>query len=364
MATKILLLANNGTGLLSFRREVVEALVGKGFELVVHIPEDSHVHEIEALGCRLVRSVNLDRRGTNPLKDIALLREYKSLIRLEKPDVVLTYTIKPNIYGGMAAQSLGIPYIVNITGLGTAVENGGMLQKITVALYRRAMAGASTIFFQNEANREFFVSRNINTPVHRLIPGSGVNLSHHIVQPYPDADKPVKFIFISRLMKQKGIEEYFACAEHFKDRAVFHILGACEEDYIPTLRKLEGAGIVKYHGMQKDVRPFIAQSHCLIHPTYYPEGMSNVILESAAAGRPVITTDRPGCREAVDNGVSGFLFHERDRNGLFEAVEKFLSLPHGQKEEMGLNGRSKMEREFDRQIVVKAYLDAISSILS
>lgn len=363
MTKKILLLANNCTGLLSFRSEVVKALVKCGYDVVVHLPYDSRINEIENLGCKVVCSENLVRKGKNPLKDFSLYWEYKSLMRNEKPHCVLTYTIKPNIYGSQAAKKLGIPYIVNITGLGTAVENPGLLQKITVTLYRSALSRANTIFFQNDANRQFFASRNINNDSHRLIPGSGVNLSHHILQPYPVESSPVKFLFISRLMKQKGIEEYFACAEHFRGKAEFHILGTCEEDYTERLKILENEGVVKYHGKQNDVRPYIASAHCLIHPTYYPEGMSNVILESAAAGRPVITTDRTGCREAVDDGITGFVVPERNRNELFAAVERFLSLTNDQKKAMGLRGRKKMEHEFDRRIVVDAYLDAIKGLL-
>lgn len=364
MNKKILLLANNCTGLLSFRSEVVEALVNSGYDVVVHLPYDSRINEIENLSCKVVCSENLVRKGKNPLKDFSLYREYKSLMRKEDPQIVLTYTIKPNIYGGLAAKKQGIPCIVNITGLGTAVENPGLLHKLTVTLYRLALNKANTIFFQNDANRQFFANRNINNGSHRLIPGSGVNLSHHILQPYPDVSYPVKFLFISRLMKQKGIEEYFACAEHFRGKAEFNILGECEEDYYERLKWLEDKGIVKYHGKQNDVRPYIASAHCLIHPTYYPEGMSNVILESAAAGRPVITTNRAGCREAVENGITGFVVPERNRAELFDAVERFLFLTNEQKKDMGLRGRKKMEREFDRQIVVDAYLDAIKRIIS
>lgn len=364
MAYKILLLANNCSGLLSFRKEVVEEFINQGFDVIVHLPYDERIKELERLGCKVICSKNLVRKGKNPFKDISLYREYLSIMRNEQPQVVLTYTIKPNIYGSLAAKKLGIPYIVNITGLGTAVENPGILQKITVNLYRCAMSNANTIFFQNSANRDFFASRNINNSVHRLIPGSGVNLSYHIIQPYPEETSPVKFLFISRLMKQKGIEEYFACAEHFKGKAEFHILGACEENYAQKLQQLESEGIVKYHGVQKDVRPFIADVHCLIHPTYYPEGMSNVVLESAAAGRPVITTNRPGCREAVEDGITGYLFQERDREGLINKVERFLSLSNYERKEMGSKGRQKMKKEFDRQIVVIAYLDAVNKIIS
>lgn len=364
MAKRILLLANKCSGILSFRKEVVEEFINQGFEVTVHLPYDTRINELKGLGCNVICSENLVRKGKNPFTDLSLYREYLSLMRNVQPDVVLTYTIKPNIYGSLAAKKLNLPYIVNITGLGTAVENPGILQKITVNLYRRAMSKANTIFFQNSANQDFFASRNINNSVHRLIPGSGVNLTHHILQPYPEDPSPVKFLFISRLMKQKGIEEYFACAEHFKGKAEFHILGSCEEDYADKLRHLESEGIVKYHGVQKDVRPFIANVHCLIHPTYYPEGMSNVILESAAAGRPVITTNRPGCREAVEDGITGYLFQERDREGLINKVKRFLSLSNSERKEMGLKGRQKMENEFDRQIVVKAYLDAVNKITS
>lgn len=363
MTEKILLLANNCPGLLSFRKEVVIELLSNGFSLTINLPYNKRIKELENLGCNVICSKNLVRKGKNPFTDLSLYREYLSLMQNVQPDVVLTYTIKPNIYGSLAAKKLNIPYIVNITGLGTAVENPGILQKITVNLYRRAMSNANTIFFQNSANQDFFATRNINKSAHRLIPGSGVNLSHHILQPYPEDSASIKFLFISRLMKQKGIEEYFACAEHFKGRAEFHILGGCEEDYADKLRQLESEGIVIYHGVQKDVRPFIADVHCLIHPTYYPEGMSNVILESAAAGRPVITTNRPGCQEAVDDGITGYLFHERDREGLIKKVERFLSLSNSERKEMGLKGRKKMEQEFDRQIVVKAYLDAVNEII-
>lgn len=359
---KILVLANSGSGLLSFRREVMSALVSNGHEVAISVPEDDCRADVEALGCRVIPVVNLERRGMNPMRDIMLLREYRKLMKRERPDVVLTYTIKPNVWGGIASKRSGVPYIVNITGLGTAVENGGVLQTLTVSLYRMAVAKAVCIFFQNSANRSFFAQRGINVNAHRLIPGSGVNLRHHRLQPYPSEDEPVRFLFISRLMRQKGIEEYFACAERFRGKAEFHILGSCEEDYQDMLEELQQSGTVVYHGQQKDVRGFIGRSHCLVHPSYYPEGMSNVIQESAAAGRPVITTDRAGCREVVDDGVSGYVVAERDREALVAAVERFLELPYQEKEAMGRRGREKMEREFDRNIVVRAYMDAINEI--
>lgn len=359
--SKVLIIANSCQGLLSFRKEVVKAIADNGHEVVVCLPKHERFDEIRALGAEVLAAQHMARRGTNPFTDFALLRFLRKLIRQQKPDVVLTYTIKPNIYGGMVCAAQNISYVVNITGLGTAVENPGLLQQLTLRMYKRAMRKAKRIFFQNSANCDFFQAKKIGPDVYTLIPGSGVNLSHHTLQPYPAEAEPIRFLFVSRLMKQKGIEEYFACAEHFKGQAEFHILGACEEDYTERLKELQDSGMVIYHGLQKDVRPFIAKVHALIHPTYYPEGMSNVILENAAAGRPVITTDRPGCREAVDDGTTGYLFPERDREALFAAVDRFLSLSYTDKKAMGNAGRKKMEVEFDRNIVVNAYLNVIAN---
>lgn len=359
---KVLILANNDSGLLSFRKEVISSLVENGFKVTVSVPNGKQIDKIRELGCNVIIT-DIDRRGTNILSDLRLLKHYINLLEKEKPDVVLTYTIKPNIYGGLACQIKKVPYIVNITGLGTAVENKGLLQRFTIALYKLALRKVNTVFFQNTYNRDFFYNHSIKIASAKLIPGSGVNLTHHVYQPYPFEGEKVRFIFISRIMRQKGVEDFFACAKEFHPQAEFHILGDCEEDYKDELSDLQEKGLVIYHGKQLDVRPFIKLSHCLIHPTFYPEGMSNVILESASAGRPVIATRRPGCLEAVDDGSTGFLFPERDRSKLFECVERFLNLSNEKRQEMGSKARAKMEREFDRKIVVDAYLEAINSII-
>lgn len=360
---KILILANNAGGLLSFRQELVVALIHNGYDVTISLPFDDRIAEIMSLGCK-VDPIDINRRGVNPIEDLKLLGYYRKLLKRESPDVVLTYTIKPNIYGGMACAMTGIPYIVNITGLGTAVERPGLLQILTLGMYKVSMKKASCIFFQNKGNEKFFADKKIRNDVHRIIPGSGANLTKFKPAPYPK-DTSIKFLFISRLMKEKGIEEYFEASKHFnnlRDDVEFHILGACEEDYQDQLIELEENGVVFYHGLQNDVRPFIAQCSCLIHPTFYPEGMSNVILEAASTARPVITTRRHGCKEAVDEGVTGFLFEERDTKGLIAQIEKFLAMSIEDRAEMGRKARVKMEREFDRQIVVNAYLDEIEKI--
>lgn len=358
---KILVLTNNCVGLYSFRKEVVSTLLEAGNEVVVSAPLDERAKDVEQLGCRII-ATPFNRKGMNPFKDIALMLRYRKLLNSVHPDVVLSYTIKPNLYGGMACQLVGVPQIANITGLGSAVETPGLLQKLTIFLYKVGLKNANTVFFQNKANKDFFLNHRMLKGNWALIPGSGVNLNYHKFSAYP-TDDIVKFIFISRLLKEKGIEEYLSAASIVKERyhnVEFHILGACEQNYKEKLKQLQSSGVVIYHGRQPDVRPFISSTHCTIHPSYYPEGMSNVLLESCAAGRPVITTDRPGCGEIVNNNITGFLVKPKDVDNLVSVIERFLKLPYEQKKQMGINARKKVEKEFDRRIVIDAYLNAIN----
>ena len=360
---KILILTNNFRGLYSFRKEVVKAIIDAGHEVIISAPFDEKKAYFEEIGCKLI-DTQFNRKGTNPVKDLGLMLCYRRLLKKEKTDVVLSYTIKPNLYGGMACQQCGIPQIVNITGLGAAVENPGWLQKLTILLYKVGLRKAMTVFFQNKANMEFCEKHGMVKGNKILIPGSGVNLQHHTLQAYPE-EGIIKFIFISRLLKEKGIEEYFGAAKRIKEHypnTEFHVVGPCEDAYEEKLRLLENSGIVIYHGLQSDVRPFIGEAHCTIHPSYYPEGMSNVLLESCAAGRPVITTKRPGCGEIVDDGRTGYLVNAKDVDNLVSTIERFICLPYNLKKTMGLNARTKVEREFDRQIVVDAYLTELSKL--
>ncbi|KAA2398109.1 MULTISPECIES: glycosyltransferase family 4 protein [Bacillus] len=360
---KVLILANNDVGLYKFRKELIKNLV-KDYEVYVSLPNGKYIPYLKELGCKFIET-SISRRGTNPITDLKLLMSYKRIIGEVKPDVVLTYTIKPNIYGGLACKALGIPYISNITGLGSAVENGGLLQKITVTLYKLALKEANCVFFQNEENREFFVSRKIVKENHRLIPGSGVNLNQYSLLDYP-RDTKVNFLFIARVMKEKGIEQYLTAAKYIKDKypnTNFHILGFCEESYESKLEQMQNDGYIQYHGMQSDIQKFHEISHCTIHPTYYPEGMSNVLLESAACGRAIITTDRSGCKEIVENEISGYIVKQQNDQDLIEKIEKFLSLSFEEKKRMGLAGRKKVENNFDREIVVKSYVEEVQEIL-
>ena len=341
----------------------MKAIVDAGYQLYISVPDaDSDLAKnFEEFGCHLIKT-EFNRRGMNPLADFKLMLTYRRMIKQLKPVAVLSYTIKPNVYGGIACRLTGIPLIANVTGLGDAIENGGWLQKLTVSLYRFGIGKAAQVFFQNETNRNFCVQNMIADNKAIVLPGSGVNLRHHRFQEYAP-DGVIKFLFIARLLKDKGTEEYFETAKAIKAKypqTEFQILGWKEGPYQQQMEELVKDGVINYLGTTSDVRPFLTNVHCTIMPSYH-EGMSNVNLESAANGRPVITTNVPGCRETVDDGKTGYLVDAKSADALIAGVERFLALPYSQKVTMGQMAREKVEREFDRNIVVKAYLKAIET---
>lgn len=361
--SKVLFLVNHDVVIYNFRLEIVERLLAEGHQVVISSPYGERIDALVKLGCEY-RPVELSRHGMNPLRELKLLREYVRLIRTEKPDIVLTFTIKPNIYGGMACSILNVPYVVNITGLGTAVENSGAVQMLTVMLYRLALTKVQRVFFQNEENRLFFADRKLAVDKHAMLPGSGVNLSRFAPLEYPGSET-TEFVFISRIMQEKGADQYLEAAEYIRAKypeTRFHVCGFCEQAYEQRLKELHDKGIVNYHGMVRDVREVLAQTHCTVHPTYYPEGLSNVLLESASCARPLITTDRSGCREVIDDGVNGFVVRQKDTQDLIGKIEKFLTLTWERRRAMGLAGRAKVEKEFDRQIVVDKYMDEVAKV--
>jgi galacturonosyltransferase len=377
---KVLILANKSTGLYNFRGELLKALVVQGHDVFISVPKGDFITEMQQMGCRFIET-NISRHGINPFIDLKLLAKYISIIKSVKPDIVFTYTIKPNVYGGMACQLCKVPYVANITGLGTAVENGGTLQKIAIALYKAGLRKAQKVFCQNQANLNFMIQHRVVKKNYALIPGSGVNLERFSPLPYPTEEDGIHFVFISRIMREKGIEQYLDAARRFKvaesgeaanDKSLraqpsnlkttFHVCGFCEQQYQQQLEELSNNGTIVYHGVVRNIREILAKTHCTIHPSFYPEGISNVLLESCATARPIITTDRSGCREVIDDGVNGFIVKQCDSADLIEKIEKFLALTFDEKRQMGLVGRMKVEREFDRQIVVDAYLNELEIV--
>src|SRR5699024_3100231 len=363
VSLKVLILINSFGGLYNFRREFIQRLIDKNNQVSISGPNHELIDYFIEIGCEVIETP-FDSRGTNLINDLKLFLSYTKLLKEVNPDVVLTYTIKPNIYGGFACHMKGIPCLSTITGLGTAIENPSLLQKVLLILYRFSLNKAKTVFFQNNENQKFLHKKNIAVHNSVLVPGSGVNLDYFQLLEYPE-DQIIRFLFIGRVMKEKGIDQFLKATTYIKTHyhnTEFHIIGRCDENYLNKLKDLEKKGIIKYHSQQSDVRKFHERSHCTIHPTYYPEGMSNVLLESAASGRPVITTDRSGCREIVDHGVNGYIVEQKNSHDLIKKIEKFLNLPHEQKKNMGLAGRRKVEKEFDRQIVVNAYMNQINEL--
>ena len=360
---KILFLVNHDVVIYNFRLELVERLLHEGYEVWISSPYGERIDELKNLGCHYVEA-NISRHGMNPITELRLLSYYENIIEKINPAIVFTYTIKPNIYGAMACKKLHIPCVTNITGLGTAVEKGGISQKISVLLYKLAFTDIQRVYFQNEENHQFFIDKKIALGKDDMLPGSGVNLERFALIDYP-SDNTIEFAFIARIMKEKGIDNYLEAARKIKKKypnTVFHVCGFCESEYDGKLQEYVDDGSVIYHGMVSNVRKIHEKVHCIVHPTYYPEGLSNVLLEACASGRPIITTDRSGCREVIEEGKNGFIVKQQDTQDLVRVIEKFILLPHEKKVEMGLVGRKKVEEEFNRQIVVEKYMNEVNEI--
>ena len=348
------MLGNSPSGLYDFRGALIQELVSQGNEVIVLSPKGLKYDDIPSLGAKVIETP-VDRRGVNPTKDIKLERLYTKIFKSEKPDLIITYTIKPNVYGGYAAAKLKIPYVANVTGLGTTFQNEGALKRIVTRMYRTSLRKAKTVFFENIENRDVFVTNHIcERNKTCVLNGAGVDLERFELAGYPDGDT-VRFLFIGRVMKEKGVNELFGAMERLTKEGVdctLDILGYYEDDFKDKIDAYEKAGWLHFHGYQADVRPFIEQSHCFVLPSWH-EGMANTNLECAAMGRPVITTNIHGCLEAVEDGVTGYLCEKHDIDDLFQKMKNFISLSYEERKSMGLAGRKRMEEIFDKCKVVE-----------
>ena len=350
---KIMVLANDADGLYLFRGMLLEALVNKGYEVIASVPNDDRVPDLEAIGVKVIET-SIDRRGINPLKDFRLIIRYLKLLRTIKPTLVITYTIKPNVYGGLAARLKGIPYAVNITGLGTAFQRRGLLRRFVTTMYKVGCKKAKVVFFENTDNCKLFIDEKIvNAPRTCLLNGAGVDLDYFQLMDYPDGSE-TRFLFIGRVMKEKGIDELFSAMKQLVVEGYncsLDVVGPYEDDYKHIIEQYQREGWLRYHGFQKDVRPYIAKCHCSVLPSWH-EGMANTNLESAASGRPVITSNIHGCLEAVEDSVSGFLVNKKDSADLYQVMKKFMELSHEERERMGVSGSERMKTFFDKKKVV------------
>jgi glycosyltransferase involved in cell wall biosynthesis len=363
MSKVILILVNHEIVIYNFRKELVEELIDKDYEVIISCPYGKNIEKLITLGA-IHEDIIINRRGINPIKDSVLFYQYRKLVKKYKPDLLLTYTIKPNIYGGLISRITKTPIIVNITGLGTAIEKKGLLKLITTTLYKIALKKADTLFFQNSENQDYMLKKGIIGNRYKLIPGSGVNVEKFNLLEYPP-NSALNFIYVGRVMKAKGIDYFLESARLFKIKNPninFHILGDYEEDYQSVLEDYQRNGYILYHGKVDDVREYYKIAHAIIHPTFH-EGMSNVLLEASSSGRPVIASNIPGCLEIIDEGKSGFTFEVKNQISLNNAIDNFINLSYEEMKQMGLNAREKVIAEFDRKKIVNIYIEKIKNIM-
>ena len=365
---KNLIICNCATGLEIFRGMLIQELAKEGKSVYAIVPklddkkEKDAEERIKKMHCKLIR-IPMERRGMNPLKDIALMKAYYKVVRKIQPDLVITYTIKPNIYGGMVCRVLKIPYVVNITGLGTAFQRNGILKQLVINMYKVALKKVKIAFFENVENREIFIKENIllREKTH-VLAGAGVDLERFKYTEYPKDNDTIRFLFIGRVMKEKGIDELFQAMRKLNKNSYkcsLDVVGGFEENYIDEIKKYEEEGWLHYQGYQNDVRPLIEKCHCFVLPSWH-EGMANTNLECAASGRPVITSNIHGCLEAVIDEKTGYLAEKKSADDLYKIMKKFIQLSYKERKEMGLAGRRHMEAVFDKRIVVK---DTINELL-
>lgn len=360
---KILIITNHSYMLYRFRKELIQKLL-EDSEVVISTPFVGHETDLKELGANCIKT-EVDRRSINPFTDLKLLHTYKTILKQEQPDLVITYSIKPNIYAGYLCGKMKIPFCANVQGLGTAFQKA-LLSKLVTVMYRTAFRKVETVFFENQANAQAFVRRRI-LPAKKevVLSGAGINLEEYRYCQYPDNEK-VHFLYLGRIMKEKGMDELFGAVEQLRKDGyefVLDLVGFFEDEYKKQVEQLQSEGIVRFYGFQENPKPYYAQTDCVVLPSYH-EGMSNVLLEAAASGRAIITTDIPGCHEAVDNGKSGMLCKVKSTDSLYKAMKRFTELSREKRELLGKTGREKMEREFDKKKVVEETVKVITKAMT
>jgi len=356
---KILFLSNHFITLFFFRKELIKRLIDRGHQVYLSMPADERQSFFEDMGAKLIITP-MTRRGMNPVEDLGLIANYRRIIKELKPDIIFSYTIKPNIYGTMVTNALGYKQVCNVTGTGATFLKESALAKLSRLLYRVSMKKAYKVFFQNSGDRDYFISHKIIGDNYEMLPGSGVNLEQHRLCPMPDTDE-LRFIYIGRVMAVKGVQQYLDAAKAIHEKypnTRFYIAGFIEEDsFRPIVDDYHERGIVEYLGFRKDIDDWIEHCHCTVLPSLGGEGVPNVLLESAATGRVCIASDINGSREVVEEAVTGFMFRPGDSASLVEKLERFIAMSPQEREAMGQRGREKMEKEFDREIVIAKYIE-------
>lgn len=365
---KVIIALNTSWNLFNFRSGLIRSLVAAGFEVVAAAPPDEYSPRLESLGCRFV-PLPMDNMGTHPGRDIILFWRFLQLMRKERPQVYLGYTVKPNIYGSLAAHALNIPVINNIAGLGAVFSKNSLLTLLVRSLYRLALSRSNRVFFQNPDDQSMFVSQGLVRPgVSDRVPGSGIDLVRFAPVPLPN-EPTLRFLLVARMLWEKGVGDFVEAARILKQRGLridFCLLGFLDVKNPSSISRQQmdmwaQEGVVRYLGVSDQVADEIALADCIVLPSYYREGTPRILLEAAAMARPIVTTNTVGCREVVDDGINGYLCQPRDIPDLANKMAQIAALPPEVRIAMGKRGRKKVENEFDEQIVIKKYLDAVSS---
>ncbi len=364
----ILFTVNASWNVVNFRSGLIRGLLADGYRVTVAAPRDRHSPAIEALGC-VYRELPMENHGRSPLGDLALFARFIRLIRRERPDFFLGYTVKPNTYGTLAAALFGVPTVNNIAGLGLVFNETGATARIVRTLYRVALARSRRVFFQNAEDRAMFVDAGlVDAAVADLLPGSGVDLERFA--PAPARAAPFTFLLVARLLWEKGLAEYVEAGRIVRERhpgCRVRLLGFIDDATpagVPRARieAWQAAGDIEYLGSAEDVRPHLAEADCVVLPSYYREGTPRTLLEAAAMAKPIITSDMPGCRDVVDHGRNGELVPPRDVPALAAAMGRMVEASPEARAAMGAASRAKAEAVYDERIVVARYLATLDEI--
>lgn len=361
---KIVLVANTAWSMFNFRHGLLMRLVNNGYQLTIIAPQDEFSNKLRAMGCDVI-NLPIDAKGTNPLQDLKLVYILYQLYQRIAPDFIIHYTIKPNIYGSMAAKLAGIPTLAVTTGLGYTFVNNNWVAKVARVLYKLAFRFPVEVWFLNNEDRLVFLEFGL-VAKHKavLLHGEGVDLTHFVPHVLAKNEKSVHFLLIARMLWDKGVGEFVAAARIVKERhpdVVFQLLGACDVANPSVIERRQIAeweekGLVEYLGTASDVRPLIAQADCVVLPSFYREGVPRTLMEAAAMAKPLITTDNVGCRDVVLPDQSGFLCPIKDASALAACCESFIAMTDAQRKRMGDAGREFMRQKFDEQLVIEQYL--------
>lgn len=365
---KIIFIGNTAWSMYNFRSSLFCYFINKGYDVIVISPYDSkYQQELTSIGC-FCYSINIEAKGNNPIKDIKTMLQIRKILKKESPDCCFFYTIKPNIYGSMAAASLNIPYIPITTGLGYVFLVDNLVSKVAKSLYRIAFKKAKQVWFLNQDDATSFKeSKLVDEAKISILKGEGIDVNRFEVL---HSDKYISFLVQARMLWDKGIGVFVDAARILKHKypnVKFKLLGFMGVDNPNAISEEQmnewiQEGIIEYLGSTNDVRPYIYESTCIVLPSYYREGIPFSLMEGAAAGKPIITTDNVGCREVVEDGITGFLCKIKDSEDLAKQMEKIISMSEEERIQMGLKGREKMENEFSFDTVINKYVEILNDI--